>query len=298
AAKNGKKVTAVVELQARFDEEANIRWAKELQEEGVHVIYGVQGLKVHAKLCLIERVEKGKIRRYTNITTGNYNEVTSNVYADDSLLTSNQKIGAEVAEIFEFFEKNYKQPNTRHLIISPYQTRKFFSKLIDNEIDNARAGMPASIFIKLNSLSSEDMARKLYEASNAGVKVRCIIRGLCVMVPGIDGQSENIEVISIVDKFLEHSRILIFENGGSPLYFISSSDWMTRNLDNRVEVSCPIYDEHLQRELRDIMEIQWSDNVKARIIDSEQKNAHRSSRGRRKIRAQEQIYEYLMKKNH
>lgn len=293
AAKNGKKVTAVVELQARFDEEANIRWARQLQDEGVHVIYGVTGLKVHCKLCLIERLEKGKIRRYTNITTGNYNEVTSNIYADDSLLTANQKIGQEVADVFDFFLKNYKQLNTKHLVVSPHQTRKHFSKLIDNEIENAKSGKPASIFIKLNSISSEDMARKLYEASRAGVKVRCIVRGLCVLVPGVEGQSENIEIISIVDKFLEHSRVLIFENGGKPLYFISSSDWMTRNLDNRVEVSCPIYDENVQNELREILEIQWSDNVKARIIDAAQRNQHRPAPAKGKVRAQEKIYDYL-----
>ena len=295
AAKNGKKVTAIVELQARFDEEANIRWAKELQDEGVHVVYGVSGLKVHSKLCLIERLEKGKIKRYSNITTGNYNELTSTIYADDSLLTFNQKIGQEIADIFEFFLKNYKQLNTKQLVVSPHQTRRHFSKLIDHEIENAKKGKPASIFIKLNSLSSEDMARKLYEASRAGVKVRCIIRGLSVLVPGMEGQSEHIEAISIVDKFLEHSRVLIFENGGKPLYYISSSDWMTRNLDNRVEVSCPVYDEKIQEDLRQMLEIQWSDNVKARIIDAAQRNQHRPTPAKGSIQAQDKIYAYLAK---
>ncbi len=295
AAKNGKKVIAVVEVQARFDEEANIKWAKELQDEGIEVIYGVPGLKVHSKLCLIERIEKGKLKRYVNITTGNYNEVTSNIYSDDSLFTSHEKIAAEVNSMFEFFQKNYKQLQTKHLVVSPHQTRKHFTKLIDNEIENAKKGKPASIIIKLNSLSSEDMARKLYDASRAGVKVRCIIRGLSVLVPGVEGQSENIEAISILDKFLEHSRILAFENGGKPLYYISSSDWMTRNLDNRVEVSCPIYDSDLQKEIRDILDIQWNDNVKARVLDATQRNQHRRTPPKNKVQAQLKTYDYLKK---
>ncbi len=293
AAKNGKKVVAVVEVQARFDEEANIKWARELQDEGIHVIYGVPGLKVHSKLCLIERIEKGKLKRYVNITTGNYNEITSNIYADDSLFTAHPKIAHEVATMFEFFQKNYKQFVTKHLVVSPHQTRKHFMKLIDNEIENAKKKKPASIFIKLNSISSEDMARKLYEASKAGVKIRCIVRGLSVVVPDIEGLSENIEAISIVDKFLEHSRVLIFENGGNPLYFISSSDWMTRNLDNRVEVSCPIYDKNIQKELLDMLEIQWTDNVKARIMDAAQRNQHRPTPAKNKVRAQVKIYDLL-----
>jgi len=298
ASKNGKKVVAAVEVQARFDEEANIKWARELQDEGIQVIYGVPGLKVHSKLCLIERIEKGKIKRYANITTGNYNEVTSNIYADDSLLTAHPKITDEVAAMFEFFQKNYKQLVTKHLVVSPHQTRKHFIKLIDNEIENAKKKKPASIFIKLNSVSSEDMAHKLYEASKAGVKIRCIFRGLSVVVPGVEGFSENIEAISIVDKFLEHSRVFIFENDGNPLYYISSSDWMTRNLDNRVEVSCPIYDKKIQKELSDMLEIQWADNVKARIIDAAQRNQHRPTPAKNKVRAQVKIYEMLKALEH
>ena len=298
ASKNGKKVVAAVEVQARFDEEANIKWARELQDEGIQVIYGVPGLKVHSKLCLIERIEKGKIKRYANITTGNYNEVTSNIYADDSLLTAHPKITDEVAAMFEFFQKNYKQLVTKHLVVSPHQTRKHFIKLIDNEIENAKKKKPASIFIKLNSVSSEDMAHKLYEASKAGVKIRCIFRGLSVVVPGVEGFSENIEAISIVDKFLEHSRVFIFENDGNPLYYISSSDWMTRNLDNRVEVSCPIYDKKIQKELSDMLEIQWADNVKARIIDAAQRNQHRATPAKNKVRAQVKIYEMLKALEH
>jgi polyphosphate kinase len=297
AAKNGKHVVAVVEVQARFDEEANIKWAKELQDEGIQVIYGVPGLKVHSKLCLIERLERGKLKRYANITTGNYNESTSMIYADDSLLTSNAKLTNEVAEIFEFFQKNFRQINCKHLILSPHQTRRQFSKLIDNEIENAKAGKPSGILLKLNSFSSEDMGRKLYEASRAGVKVRCIIRGISVLVPGLEGQSENIECISIIDKFLEHSRVMIFENAGHPLYFISSSDWMTRNLDNRIEVSTPVYDHALQKELRDMLEIQWADNIKARIMDADQRNQHRPTNPKNKVRAQVKIYDYLQQQS-
>jgi polyphosphate kinase len=297
AARNGKEVTAVVELQARFDEEANIKWAKALAEEGIHVIYGVPGLKVHSKLCLIQREEKGKNCLYANISTGNYNEVTSYVYSDDSLLTADHRITSEVAYVFDFFERNYIVRQYKHLIPSPLKTRKKFIQLIENETYNARHGKPASIFLKLNSLIDEEMIEKLYQASNAGVKVRVIVRGICALVPGVPGMSENIQAISIVDRFLEHSRIYVFENDGDKLYYISSADWMARNLDTRIEISCPIYDKKLQKELQDILEIQWNDNAKARLINSEQNNQYRSSTSTVKIRAQEKIYQYLKKKN-
>lgn len=293
AAKNGKHVVAVVELQARFDEEANIKWAQHLQDEGIQVIYGVPGLKVHSKLCLIARNENGKVKHYANITTGNYNEITSKVYADDSLLTSDQRITKEVEHVFDFFEKNYKVYHYKHLILSPHTTRKKFTKLIENEMQSAKQGKKAEIFLKMNSLVDEEMITCLYDASCAGVKIRAIIRGICALIPGIPGMSENIEVISIVDKFLEHSRIFIFHNQGDELYFISSADWMTRNLDYRVETGVPIYDKKIQKELRDIMEIQWSDNVKARIVDEARSNEHRVTHSRQKIRAQDAIYNYL-----
>ncbi len=295
AAKNGKHVIAVVEVQARFDEEANIRWAKQLQDEGIQVIYGVSGLKVHSKLCLISRTESGKNIRYANITTGNYNESTSQVYSDDALFTGDTKITNEVEHTFEFFERNYKVHSFKHLILSPLSTRKKFLRLIENEIDHARKSKRASIFLKMNSLVDEEMIEQLYKASNAGVKIRIIVRGICALIAGVEGMSENIEVISIVDKYLEHSRIFFFENQGEPLCFFSSADWMTRNLDSRIEVSCPIYDKKIQKELWDIMEIQWSDNVKARVIDPQQKNEHRISVNKRKVRSQEGIYSYLKK---
>jgi polyphosphate kinase len=296
AAQNGKQVTAVMELQARFDEEANINWAKRLQDEGIQVIYGVPGLKVHSKLCLISRMENGKLQHYANVTTGNYNEFSSQIYCDDSLFTSDPNVTREVEYMFEFFERNYRVHNFKHLIISPHGTRKNFVRLIENEIEIAKSGKRAEIFLKMNSLVDEEMISHLYEASNAGVKIRVIVRGMCVLIPGVKGLSENIEVISIIDKFLEHSRVYIFRNGGNEEYYISSADWMARNLDSRIEVTCPIYSKRLQKELRDIMEIQWTDNVKARIVDPLQKNMHRPAvPGKKAIRAQDAIYDYLLK---
>lgn len=295
AAKNGKHVVAVVELQARFDEEANIKWAQHLQDEGIKVIYGVAGLKVHSKFCLITRVEGGKNKHYANITTGNYNENTSLVYADDALFTADAKITKEVEHVFEFFEKNYKVYQFKQLILSPLNTRKKFLRLLEHEVEFAKAGKKAEVLLKMNSLVDEEMISALYDASRAGVKIRIIVRGICAIVPGIKGMSENIEVISIVDKFLEHSRIYIFHNGGDTLYYLSSADWMTRNLDYRIEVSCPINDKKLQKEIRDILEIQWSDNTKARVMDAEQNNEHRTTKSKTKVRAQHAIYDYLKK---
>ncbi|MFN8276820.1 MAG: polyphosphate kinase 1 [Chitinophagales bacterium] len=292
AARNGKQVTAVVELQARFDEEANIRWARTLADEGIQVIYGVHGLKVHSKLCLISRVENGKLNHYVNISTGNYNEVTSATYCDESLLTTDRHLAHEVIGMFEFFERNYRVKPFKHLVTSPLKTRKRFLALIDKEIEQARKKKPASVFLKLNSLVDEEMIEALYNASNKGVKIRILVRGVCALIPGVPGMSERIEVVSIVDKFLEHSRIYLFENGGEPLIYLSSADWMTRNLDSRVEVSCPVFDPELQQELRDLLEIQWSDNVKARYLPQ---NSYRQLAGPR-VRAQERFMEYLKKK--
>ncbi len=298
AAQNGKQVIALLELQARFDEEANINWAKRLQDEGIHVIYGVPGLKVHSKLCLITRVENGRPQLYANITTGNYNERTSHIYCDDSLLTSDPKITKEVEHMFEFFEKNYRVYNFKHLILSPHSTRKRLTKLIENEMEFAKAGKKAEIFLKMNSLVDEEMIDHLYDASKAGVNIRIIVRGMCALVPGVLGLSENIEVISIIDKFLEHSRIFIFKNGGDELYYISSADWMARNFDSRIEVSCPIYSKKIQKELRDMLEIQWSDNVKARVVDEMQKNQHKTpAHDQKPVRAQLAIYDYLKAAN-
>lgn len=295
AVKNGKKVTVQIELRARFDEVANINYAEQLQQEGVNLIFGVKGLKVHSKCCVIERVENDKIRRYGFISTGNLNESTARVYSDLTLFTSNQNILKEVNKVFDFFEVNYKVSRYKHLIVSPHYTRSALIKFIQTEIENAEAGLPAGIKLKLNSLSDYVLIDKLYEASRAGVKMKLIIRGICCLIPGVKGMSENIEVISIVDKYLEHPRIYIFENAGAPRVYISSADWMTRNLDYRVEISCPIYDKDIQKELMETFEICWSDNVKARRISEKQDNAYRRN-NKPPLRAQFALYEYYSNK--
>ena len=274
AAKNGKEVTVQIELQARFDEENNIKNAEKLQREGVKLIFGVPGLKVHCKTCLIERLENGKLKRYGFISTGNFNESTAKVYTDYTLFTSNASVLKDLNKVFNFFEINYKVNSYKHLLVSPHYTRKKLVTLIDNEIQNATLGKVAYIKLKLNSLSDYAMIDKLYEASNAGVKIELIIRGICCLIPGLKGKSENISAISVVDKFLEHPRLYIFGNEGKPLVYISSADWMTRNLDRRVEVSCPIYDENIKEELIETFNICWTDNVKARILNKYQDNSY------------------------
>ena len=290
--RNHKKVTAIVELQARFDEEANIGLARRLTDGGVNVIFGIPGLKVHSKLILIARSENNALRYYSHIGTGNFNEKTANIYTDFSLITYDQEIGADVANVFDFIEFTYHRHRFKHLFVSPHSNRSSLMALINTEITNARAGENASITIKCNNLVDERVIAKLYEASQAGVRIKLIVRGMCSLVPGIKDFSENIEAISIVDRFLEHPRVFIFNNKGRPLYFISSADLMTRNLDFRVEVTCPIYDSKLQKRLQDIIDIQWNDNVKARILDEEQNNRIRNRRGG-VIRSQEAIHHYL-----
>ncbi|MDO5607422.1 MAG: polyphosphate kinase 1 [Capnocytophaga sp.] len=295
AVKNGKKVTVQIELQARFDEESNIKYAEQLKAEGVKLIFGVPGLKVHSKICVVEREEGKDIKRYGFVSTGNFNESTARIYTDYTLFTANQEILKEVNKVFNFFDTTYKIQRYKHLIVSPHYTRKAFSKLIDAEIEQAKAGRPAFIKLKMNSLTSYKMVDKLYEASRAGVKIQMIIRGICCLIPGVPGMSENIEVISIVDKFLEHPRLYIFGNGGKPKYYISSADWMTRNIDYRVEVSCPVYDPDIQKELMETFDIGWADNVKARIISEKQDNAYRKNH-KAKLRSQIATYEYYLKK--
>ena len=274
AAKNGKDVTVQIELQARFDEENNIKYAENLQREGVKLIFGVPGLKVHCKTCLVERLEKGKIKRYGFISTGNFNESTAKVYTDYTLFTSDNAILKDLNKVFNFFEINYKVNSYKHLLVSPHYTRKKLVSLVNTEIRNALEGKEAYIKLKLNSLSDYLMIDKLYEASNAGVKIDLIIRGICCLIPGLKGKSENIRAISIVDKFLEHPRLYIYGNAGKPLVYISSADWMTRNLDRRVEVSCPIYDQNIKEELIETFNICWADNVKARVLNTTQDNSY------------------------
>lgn len=295
AAINGKKVTVSMEIQARFDEQANIDYAEQMQREGIQLIFGVQGLKVHSKMCLIEREEQNKIVRYGFISTGNFNESTAKIYTDYTLFTANQKILKDLNKLFNFFSVNYKVHRYKHIITSPHYTKNAFFKLIDNEIKNKQAGKPAYIRLKMNSISSYKMVDKLYQASNAGVKIEMIVRGICCLVPGVKGMSENIKVISIIDKFLEHTRLYVFCNDKNPKVYISSADWMTRNIENRVEVSCPIYDEDIKQELIDTFNICWNDNVKSRILDKKQTNAYFRNENE-KIRAQFDTYTYYKNK--
>lgn len=293
AVKNGKVVTVVIELQARFDEEANIRLANRLQEEGVRVIQGVPGLKVHAKLCLITRTERNKSFRYAALGTGNVNEDTARAYSDHFLLTADRRLTAEVDRVFEFFENNYRVKSFRHLVVAPFNMRKRFGKMIRNEIKNAQKGKPAYVFLKMNNLEDPAMIKQLYQASAAGVKVRLIVRGMFSLVPGVPGLSENIEAISIVDRFLEHSRIFVFGSAGDEKFYLSSADWMTRNFDRRLEVSCPVYDRSIQRELRSFLDIQWRDNVKARKLTPELDNRYRTGTAPPRVRAQTAIHDFL-----
>lgn len=295
AAKNGKKVTVSIELQARFDEQANIDYAEQMETDGINLLFGVKGLKVHSKMCVIEREENNKIKRYGFISTGNFNESTATLYTDYTLFTADQRILRDVVKVFDFFETNYKIYRYKHIIVSPHYTKSKIFKLIDNEIHNVKNGKPAFIKIKLNSISSYMMIDKLYEASRAGVKIQMIIRGICCLVPGVKGMSENIEVISIVDKFLEHTRLLVFCNNDDPKVYISSADWMSRNIENRVEVTCPIYDADIKKELLHVFDISWNDNVKARLLSHTQENKYRRN-DLPKIRSQFAIYDYYAKK--
>ncbi|MBU0489398.1 MAG: polyphosphate kinase 1 [Bacteroidetes bacterium] len=295
AARNGKNVTVFMEIQARFDESANIKWSQKLQEEGIKVIHSVPGLKVHSKLLLITRKESRRIMYYANISTGNYNEDTAKIYADDALLTADQKITREVIKVFDLFENNYKNETFRHLLVSPTHMRRRFYRLIQNEVKFAKAGKPAFITMKLNNLVDPDLARKLLDAGRAGVKIRLIVRGICVIKAGISGFSENIEAYSIVDRFLEHSRVFVFHNGGDEKIFISSADFMTRNLDRRIEVAVSIYSPEIRKELKEMLDIQWHDNVKSRSI-SEEINTYRILPDQPLTRSQDDIYKFLKKK--
>ncbi len=293
AAKNGKKVTVQIELQARFDEASNISYAEQMQQEGIELIFGIKGLKVHSKICLIDRIEEGKLKRYGFISTGNFNESTAKIYTDLTLFTSHQQILKDVSKIFDFFDVNYRIHRYKHLIVSPHYTRTKLYKLIDREINNAIIGRPAYINLKMNSISDHPMIDKLYEASNAGVKIKLQVRGICSLIPGVKGMSENIEAVSIVDYFLEHTRSFIFCNNDDPEVYISSADIMTRNLDGRVEVTCPIYDEEIKKQIIDTFNIGWKGNVKARYHSERFENKYRArAEGEPVFRAQHETYNY------
>ncbi len=296
AIKNGKEVMVVMELQARFDEENNIYWAGRLQEEGAQVIFGVPGLKVHSKLFIITRKEEGQILDYAHIGTGNLNESTARIYTDKTLLTVDRRITDEVQDVFNFYRDNLSPGVYKNLAVAPFNMRKKFTSLIQKEIENSKEGKPAYMIMKLNNLVDRDMILKLYEASRAGVKIKMLVRGTCSLVPRVKGFSENIEVISIVGRFLEHARVFIFCNGGDEKYFISSADWMSRNLDHRSEVAVPIYDTESQLEMKHILNLQLRDNRKARILGGKEENSYKPTTAKNPVNAQEEIRRYLEKK--
>lgn len=296
AVKNGKKVLVQIELQARFDETNNITYAEQMEAAGVQLIFGIPGLKVHSKIGLIEKNVNGKKKRYGFISTGNFNEDTAKIYTDYTLLTSNQKILKEVNKVFNFLQVHYKLKKYKHLIVSPHYTHNTVVRMINQEIENHKAGLPSGIRLKLNAITNFKMIEKLYEASCEGVPIQMIVRGICCLIPGVKGMSENIEVISIVDKYLEHPRVYMFENAGDSKVYLSSADFMTRNIENRVEVAVPIYDSILKQEIQDVFEIAWNDNVKARKINGQEQNLFVEN-GKEEIRSQWKIHDYYTEKS-
>ena len=296
AAKNGKKVLVQIELQARFDETNNITYAEQMEAAGVQLIFGIPGLKVHSKIGMIEKNVDGHKKRYGFISTGNFNEDTAKIYTDYTLLTADQKILKEVNKVFNFLQVHYKLKKYKHLIVSPHYTHNSIVRMIDQEIQNHKAGLPSGIRLKLNAITNFKMIEKLYEASNEGVKIQMIIRGICCLIPGVKAMSENIEVISIVDKYLEHPRVYIFENGGDSKVYLSSADFMTRNIENRVEVAVPIYDPSLKKEVIDVFQIAWNDNTKARKLNGEKQNEFVVN-DKEVVRSQWNIYDYYAEKS-
>ncbi len=286
---NGKQVTVVFELQARFDEENNLWWSNRLKDFGANVIYGLQNLKVHSKLLQIKRINEGKVQYITYVGTGNFNEGTATIYTDLALLTANKDISAEVSRVFGLLENNLERHTFRYLMVSPFNTRRKLMALIDREIKFAKAKKPAWIRIKINNLTDVKLIEKLYAASKAGVKIEMIIRGICCLKPGVKGLSENITAISIVDRYLEHARFVIFGNVGTPETYISSADWMERNLDQRIEVGAKILDSQIQAEIALIFDYQWRGSVKARSISANYKNLY-SKRDLPPFHAQQQLF--------
>ncbi len=293
AVDNGKNVTVVVELRARFDEEANIEWSKRMKDAGIKVVFGNPNIKIHSKLCVVSREERGVKQHYAHFGTGNFNEKTAKIYTDYALFTKNQDLAQEALQVFDFIINPYRNVKFQHLQVSPINTRTKIQSLIRQEIQNLNQGLPSGITLKINNLVDYELIDDLYRASQAGVKIRMIIRGMCALRPGVPGLSENISVISIVDRFLEHPRVMIFEGGGDKKVFISSADWMTRNLEKRIEVGCPIYSERLRQQITDMIELHFRDTLKARVIDAEQTNAYVKRGNRRLLQSQLETYKYL-----
>ena len=293
AARNGKSVTAFVEVKARFDEESNIRWAEELEKSGVRVLYSFPELKVHAKLCLVTFRDDERFDRLAYLSTGNFNEKAACMYSDFGFFTGDERLTGEVAQVFDILSRSTRKGTFNHLLVAPFTMRETYEELIEREMKNARNGKHASIIAKMNSLEDPKMIAKLYEASEAGVRISLIVRGICCLIPGIKGMSENIEVLSIVDRYLEHARVYIFHNGGQDHYYLSSADWMRRNLSRRIEVSFPVYNADLQKEIRALIDLQLNDNTKARVINKKQDNTYRKVQGSANVRAQYATYGFL-----
>jgi len=297
AARKGKEVLVFVEVQARFDERSNLFWGEALERAGARVIYSYEHLKVHCKLFLIERREGRSVRRYAYLGTGNFNERTSRLYTDIGLLTTDPKLTNEVAEVFMHLADRRHRPVLEQLLMAPTGLRSGLEDLVDREIANALSGLPASIILKLNSLEDQGLIAKLYDAGRAGVQVRLIVRGICCLEAGVPRISDRIEAISIVDRYLEHARAFVFHNNGDPVVLLSSADWMERNMDRRVEVAFPVHDPELKGEVLDLLELQWRDNVKARVLGRKQNNPYRHRpKGTRIVQAQTAFHTYLAAK--
>jgi polyphosphate kinase len=295
AAKNGKSVTAFVEVKARFDEEMNFLHAEEMENAGIKVLYSFPGMKVHAKICLVKRDENEGAAYYAYLSTGNFNENTAKVYSDLGLFTADKNMTRELRQVFEYLEKRHEHQVFNELMAAPFNLRESFTELIKNEIRAAHEGKKAFIILKLNSIEDKKMIKELYKASNAGVKIFIIVRGICCLVPGIKGLSSNIKVISIVDRYLEHSRVYVFYNGGNEKVFAASADLMSRNLNRRVELCFPVYNPEIKKLLLSIVNLQLKDNIKARIINRRQTNPFRKSVSATPVRSQFDIYDYYRK---
>ena len=298
ALENGKKLTVFIEAKARFDEKNNIDWGRKFEDAGATVIYSYPKIKVHSKILLITRKENNELKDYAYIGTGNFNSKTSKIYCDHAIFTAHPKITRELSRVFNVLEGELIIPRAKRLLVSPFSTRKDFSDMINREIENAQLGKKAGITAKMNSLEDREIIELLYKASNAGVKIRLLVRGFTCLIPGIKGMSENIYITSIVDRYLEHGRIYLFENNGHEEIYFGSADWMTRNLDRRIEVIAPVYDENVKQEFKEILDIQLKDNVKARIQDSSESNQYvEKNPDEKEIRSQYEIYHYLKQKH-
>ncbi len=297
AAENGKQVTVLVELKARFDEENNINWARKLEKAGCHVVYGLVGLKTHCKTCMVVRKEEDGIRRYVHLGTGNYNDKTAKLYTDIGMFTAKESYGADVSKLFNVLTGYSKSTNYRKIAVAPTGLRDMFIQNIKRERENAKNGIPARIIAKMNSLVDEGIIRALYEAAQSGVEIQLIVRGICCLRPGVEGVSENIRVTSIVGRFLEHSRIFYFENEGKPKIYLASADWMPRNLDRRVEVAFPVEDERVREEVKDIIRLTLADNVKARVMQPDGLYKRIDKRGKEQVHSQMLFYDMAYNKN-